>query len=111
MCATLRKLIDKALPGATSKVWHGSPVWFVGDNAVVGYSATKKTVDLLFWNGRAFDEPELHPVGKFQAAKAIFSDVAEIDERTLLRWLKKAKLDVFDSKTFFKALREQRKKD
>jgi hypothetical protein len=104
----VRKLIDAAIPKATSKVWHGSPVWFIGDNPVVGYNATAKTVNLLFWNGQAFDEPDLEPVGKYGAAQAKFSDVGEIDVKVVRRWLKKAGTDVFDSKAFFKKLREGR---
>ena len=106
---TVRKpdmLIDTALPKATSKVWHGSPVWFIDDNPVVGYNATAKSVKLLFWNGQAFDEAGLKPVGKYRAVEAIFHDAAEIDPKVLRRWLKKAKSDVFDSKGFFKKLRE-----
>jgi hypothetical protein len=106
MCDLLRPLIDKALPKATAKIWHGSPVWFMDDNPVVGYSATAKTVNLLFWNGQAFDEASLKPVGKYGAAQAVFVNAAEIDPKVIRRWLKKAKSDVFDSKTFFKKLRE-----
>lgn len=105
MCDRLRELIDAALPKATAKVWHGSPVWFVDDNPVVGYNATAKAVNLLFWNGQAFDEPALKPVGKYRAAQAVFGDAAEIDPKIVRRWLKKAGADVFDSKTFFKNLR------
>jgi len=106
MCDLLRELIKKALPRATSRVWHGSPVWFIDDNPVVGYNATAKTVNLLFWNGQAFDEAGLEPVGKYRAAQAKFTDAAEIDAKVIRRWLKKAKTDVFDSKAFFKKLRE-----
>src|SRR5262245_4079932 len=106
MCDRLRELIDATLPKASCRVWHGSPVWFVDDNPVVGYNATKKTVNLLFWNGQAFDEPGLAPVGKFRAAQAVFSDAAEIDPTVIRRLLKKAGSDVFDSKTFFKKLRK-----
>src|SRR5215813_12387941 len=106
ICDLLRELIDAALPKATSKVWHGSPVWFIDDNPVVGYNATAKSVNLLFWNGQAFDETGLKPVGKYRAAGAIFRDAAEVDPKVIRRWLKKAKSDVFDSKTFFKKLRE-----
>ena len=105
-CDTLRGLIDEELTKATSKVWHGSPVWFVDDNPVVGYNATKKTVNLLFWNGRAFGEPALKPVGKYGAAQATFHDAAEIDPKVIRRWLKQAKSKIFDSKAFFKKLRE-----
>lgn len=59
ICAVIRELIGTALPKATSKVWHGSPVWFIDDNPVVGYNATAQTVNLLFWNGQAFGEPAL----------------------------------------------------
>src|SRR5262245_35403804 len=77
VCDALRELITKALPRATAKVWHGSPVWFIGENPVVGYNATAKAVNLLFWNGQAFDEPVLKPVGKYRAAQAIFRETAE----------------------------------
>ena len=105
-CDLLRELIDTALPKASSKVWHGSPVWFLGETPVVGYNATSKTVNLLFWNGQAFDEPDLKPVGKYRAAQAVFADAATIDPPVIRRWLKKARSDVFDSKAFFKKLRE-----
>src|SRR5262245_1983947 len=72
MCDHLRELIDATLPRATSKVWHGSPVWFIDENPVVGYNATAKAVKLLFWNGQAFDEAGLEPVGKYRAAQATF---------------------------------------
>ncbi|HEU4386223.1 MAG TPA: DUF1801 domain-containing protein [Blastocatellia bacterium] len=105
ICDVLRELIDAALPVATSKVWHGSPVWFIDDNPVVGYNATAKSVNLLFWNGQAFDEAGLKPVGKYRAAQAMFGDPAEIDPRVVRRWLKIAKANVFDSKGFFKKAR------
>ena len=108
MCDHLRALIDTALPKATSKVWHGSPVWFIDENPVVGYSATAKTVNLLFWNGQPFGEPALRPVGKYRAAQAVFDDAAEIAPGVVRRWLRKARSDVFDSRAFFKKLREGR---
>ncbi len=106
VCDLLRELIAGEIPKASSKVWHGSPVWFIHDNPVVGYSATAKSVNLLFWNGQAFDEAGLRPVGKYGAAQATFGDSAEVDPKVIRRWLKKAKSDVFDSKSFFKKLRE-----
>jgi hypothetical protein len=106
ICDLLRELIDTALPKATSKIWHGSPVWFIDDNPVVGYNASARAVNLLFWNGQAFDEAGLKPVGKHGAAQAVFADAAEIDAKMIQRWLRKAKSDVFDSKAYFKKLRE-----
>jgi hypothetical protein len=109
MCDSLCALIDSALPGATSKVWHGSPVWFIDDNPVVGYSATAKSVNLLFWNGQALGEPDLKPVGKYGAAHAVLASADDIDGDAIRRWLKKAGTNVFDSRGFFKKMREQRK--
>jgi len=111
MCDQLRKLIVAAIPKATSKVWHGSPVWFIEDNPVVGYNATAKSINLLFWNGQAFDEEDLKPVGKYKAAQAVFNDAGGIDSKVVNRWLKKAKSDVFDSKGFFKKMREKKSYD
>ena len=110
LCTALRTLIDRAMPKATSKVWHGSPVWFIDDNPVVGYCTTAKgKVQLLFWNGQAFAEPALKPMGKYFAAQAIIGDVDEIDANTVRRWLKKAKTQVFDSKAFFQKLRASKR--
>src|SRR5262249_44305538 len=61
ICAALAKLIDEGLPNAEKKVWHGHPVWFDDGNPLVGYAVRKSGVQLLFWSGRAFDEPDLLP--------------------------------------------------
>jgi hypothetical protein len=102
ICCSLRTLIDAALPKATSKVWHGSPVWFIDDNPVVGYSVNKKGVALLFWNGQAFDTPGLSPVGKYRAAQAVFAEPDAVNVKLIQRWLKSARSNVFDSRAFFK---------
>lgn len=107
ICDRLHALIAAGLPKATSKVWHGSPVWFIDDNPVVGYSANAKGVQLLFWNGQAFGEEGLEPMGKHRAAQAVFADAAEIDPAAVRRWLRKAGSDVFDSRGFFRKARER----
>ena len=61
---------------------------------------------LLFWNGQAFDEPELKPVGKHRAAQAVFSDPGDVDPEVIRRWLKQAASNVLDSKSLMKQLRE-----
>ena len=111
ICDRLRAMIDTALPEATSKVWHGIPVWFLEENPVVGYSANAKSVNLLFWNGQAFDDERLKPVGKYGAAQAIFVDIGEIDPKAIRGWLKKAQVNVFDSKAFFKKMRDERRRN
>lgn len=97
VCKRLRAEIERALPKVMSKVWHGSPVWFVGETPVVGYNvAAKGGVVLLFWNGRAIDD-SLEPIGKFKAAQARYATVADIQEAPLRRWLKKAGTDIWDT--------------
>jgi hypothetical protein len=96
ICAALRKAIDAGLPGATSKIWHAIPVWFIGDNPVVGYTAKPKGVSLMFWNGQSFDEPSLEAVGSFKAAQIVYTDASQISSRDTTRWLKKAKSDIWD---------------
>lgn len=96
-CRRLRAEIDRALPAATSKVWHGSPVWFIGETPVVGYNvAAKGDVVLLFWNGQAFDDPALAPIGKFKAAEVRFGGASEIRPAPLRRWLKQAGKELWD---------------
>ena len=97
ICRKLRAEIERALPEAACRVWHGAPVWFVGDTPVVGYNvAAKGDVVLLFWNGQAFGDLELEPIGKFKAAQARFADVSEIKVAPVRRWLKKAGTEIWD---------------
>lgn len=115
ICHALHAEIDNALPEATSKIWHGSPVWFIGENPVVGYNVTsKKGVNLLFWNGQSFGESALKAAGKFRAAQIQFTEVSGIDLNALRRWLKRAGTDIWDSRSYFLsqiALRKKRSND
>jgi hypothetical protein len=110
ICRTLRKEIDAALPKAASKIWHGSPVWFIGENPVVGYHATPKYANLLFWSGQLFGDAALKPLGKFKAAQIQFTDASQIDLKTLRRWLEKAASDIWDYQSHFKTQIARRKK-
>ncbi|MBK7644390.1 MAG: DUF1801 domain-containing protein [Planctomycetes bacterium] len=97
VCRKLRKEICAALPKATSKIWHGSPVWFVGETPVVGYNVTAKgDISLLFWNGQAFGDAALEPIGKFAAAQARYMDAKELELAPLRRWLKLAGTQLWD---------------
>ena len=93
----LRELIDANLKGAESKVWHGAPVWFIGENAVVGYSVKKAGVSLLFWNGSNFGEADLKKVGSFYATEKIYTAVEDLNEKDIKRWLKLSKKLIWDS--------------
>jgi hypothetical protein len=102
LCDALADLISESLPGAESKVWHGHPVWFLAHNPVVGYSTHKDGIRVLLWSGQSFDEPDLSPVGKFKAAEARYSTVADIDANALRRWLEKAHAIQWDYKNLVK---------
>jgi hypothetical protein len=102
VCAALAKHIDKGLPKAEKKIWHGHPVWFDDGNPLVGYAVRKAGVQLLFWSGRAFDEPDLLPEGTFQAAHVHYETASEIKATHLARWLRKAKKLQWDYKNIVK---------
>lgn len=91
ICRRLARAIDRALPEAENKVWHRHPVWFLDGNPVVGYSALKGCVRLLFWSGQSFDEDGLAKEGSFKAAEARYTSEREIDADALDRWLSKAR--------------------
>ncbi len=91
ICETLRHEIERNLSEATSKVWHGHPVYFLADNPVVGYAKLKNSVQLLFWSGRTFDEDGLKNEGKFEAAEKRYTDTSEVDTIELARWLSKSR--------------------
>ena len=96
VCQLLRTEIDRALPAAAAKIWHAMPVWFVGENPVVGYKLASRYVNLLSWNGQSFEDPVLTAAGSFRAAQIRITEVSGIDRAALRRWLKRAGTDVFD---------------
>ncbi len=94
--------IDKGLPDATNKIWHGHPVWFLNGNPIVGYSRRKAGVNLMFWSGQSFDEPGLSPEGTFKAAEKLYTDVSQVDTDELARWLQKSEKIQWDYKNIIK---------
>lgn len=105
ICDALRRVIDASLPKAESKVWHGGPVWFLAGNPIVGYSLRKQGVQLLFWSGMSFTEPDLLPIGnvkKFKAAGITYTDRKELKLADIKRWLRKAKTIQWDYKNIIK---------
>lgn len=94
--------ISKILPDLESKIWHGAPVWFSEGNPIVGYWVRKNYVQLLFWSGQSFDEPDLHVEGSFKAAEARYTSTEQINLDDLHRWLKKAQDIQWDYKNIVK---------
>ena len=87
ICDRFLGLIEQALPDAERKVWHAHPVWFFDGNPVVGYDRLKHSVRLLFWSGQSFNTPGLQTEGSFKAAEIRVTDVSQIDDELVARWL------------------------
>lgn len=102
ICDLLKKEIDRALPKAESRIWHGSPVWFLDGNPIVGYHKLKNCVRLLFWSGQTFDEDGLIPEGTFKAAEARYTAPSDLKVTPLRRWLAKSKKIQWDYKNIVK---------
>jgi hypothetical protein len=68
------------------------PVWFMGDNPIVGCKASSKYVTLLFRGGRPFGEPALIAAGRLKAAQIKSQSIKDLDVTALRRWLRKSKL-------------------
>ena len=90
ICNILMEEINKYLTEFKSKIYHGSPVWFIDDNPIVGYSKLKNAIQLLFWSGQSFEVEGLKPVGKYKAAEERYKKIEEIDRAQLIRWLTKS---------------------
>ena len=91
ICDLLLETIERELPDADRKVWHAHPVWFFDGNPVVGYDRLKASVRLLFWSGRSFSTPGLTEEGSFKAAEVRYTQVGQVDQDLLTRWLAEAR--------------------
>ena len=91
ICDLLAREIDRQLPEADNRIWHGHPVWFLDDNPIVGYKKLKHCIRLLFWSGQSFEEPGLKKEGSFMAAEARYVSVDDVDVEALKQWLTKAR--------------------
>jgi uncharacterized protein YdhG (YjbR/CyaY superfamily) len=103
ICDVLFREINKHLPGADNKIWHGHPVWFLDGNPIVGYSKEKRGIRLMFWSGASFDEEQLMVRGeKFKDASIFYNNEDEINTKDLKRWLAKSEKIQWDYKNIVK---------
>jgi hypothetical protein len=103
ICKLLANEIDKELPEAESKIWHRHPVWFLEGNPTVGYTKLKAGIRLIFWSGMDFGEEKLQPgTGKFKDASILYTNVDQIDQDDLKRWLEKSTQIQWDYKNLIK---------
>jgi hypothetical protein len=103
ICDVLAERISARLSKSESKIWHGSPVWFIAGNPIVSYSVRKDgRVSLMFFSGQSFDEAALTPEGSFKAAAIYYTEVKQIKRTHLEQWLKKAQTIQWDYKNIVK---------
>lgn len=102
ICELLAAEIHRSFPDAENKLWHGTPVWFLEGNPIVGYDVLKDSVRLLFWSGQSFDEPGLQKEGRFKAAEARYTATEQVNTDDLRRWLEKSKKIQWDYKNIVK---------
>ena len=103
VCELLAREIDRGLPKAENKIWHGHPVWFLDGNPIVGYSKQKAGIRLMFWSGADFDEDGLNVKGqKFKDASVFYTNASEISSDDLHRWLGKAESIQWDYRNVVK---------
>lgn len=102
ICDLLYEIIDGNLPEAENKIWHAHPVWFLDGNPIAGYSKLKGSIRLLFWSGQSFDEEKLQKEGSFKAAEIRYTDINQIEETDLKRWIEKGKEIQWDYKNIVK---------
>jgi len=103
ICDALADGIDRGLPKAENKIWHGHPVWFLEGNPIVGYSRQKSGIRLMFWSGADFEEEGLPIRGKkFKDASVFYNAAADIDTKALRRWLRKSREVQWDYKNIVK---------
>lgn len=103
ICERLMTEINSNLKFTESKLWHGHPVWFIDGNPIVGYSKLKAGVQLMFWSGADFDEPDLQPrTGRFKDASIMYTDETQVNSSDLKRWLKKSEQIQWDYKNIVK---------
>ena len=103
ICDELLRIIETHLKKSEGKIWHRHPVWFLDGNPVVGYSKLKAGIRLMFWSGADFGEVGLVPgTGKFKDASVTYTNVGQVVEKDVKRWLKKSKEIQWDYKNIVK---------
>lgn len=87
----LRAVLDTGLTSAEGRMWHGHPVWLIGNTPVAGFKAYTSYVTFMLWNGQRVDDPtgRLRP-GSRNLATVKVADPSEVDETAFAAWLKQA---------------------
>jgi hypothetical protein len=91
--AAVTGILDEELPGATTKLYHGIPVWCVGDEPTIGIKPAKAHLSVLFFRGQRIADPtgRLVASGSFEMASVKLVRAADLDENALRIWVREAR--------------------
>jgi hypothetical protein len=96
--STVSDIIDNELPDATTKIYHGIPVWCVGGQPTVGLKPAKAHLSVLFFRGQRVVEKlgqdatgTLVASGSFEMASVKLASAADLDADALRGWIRAAK--------------------
>jgi hypothetical protein len=91
--AVLGDIIGSELPGATTKLYHGIPVWCVADQPTVGIKPAKAHLSVLFFRGQRIPDATgtLIGSGSFELASVKLTSAADLDEDAVRSWLRTAR--------------------
>jgi len=91
----LAPIITTALPGATGAMWHGHPIWGLGDQPgrrpVCLLKAYRSDVTFGLWRGQEITDPSGRLVPGARAMAAVkLRGVVDIDPALFTEWLRSA---------------------
>ena len=96
--AAVTGILDAELPDATTKLYHGIPVWCVSDQPTVGLKPAKAHLSVLFFRGQQLLDGKgvdatgkLVASGSFEMASVKLSSAADLDDEALRTWVRAAK--------------------
>ena len=86
-------VIGSELPDAATKLYHGIPVWCVGDQPTVGLKPAKAHLSVLFFRGQKIRDAtgKLVGSGSFEMASVKLTSAADLDEEALRTWVRAAR--------------------
>jgi hypothetical protein len=92
--AAVADILDGELPEATTKRYHGIPVWCVGEEPTIGVKPAKAHVSVLFFRGQRIADAtgSLVASGSFEMASVKLASAADLDEDALRGWVRAAKM-------------------
>jgi hypothetical protein len=96
--AAVSDVIGSELPDATTKLYHGIPVWCVGDQPTVGLKPARAHLSVLFFRGQRILDGQgqdatgkLVASGSFELASVKLASTDDLDETALRTWVRAAK--------------------